>query len=153
MPKIKDLVAVYVDSAFVLFPIDSERYELIAHVARYVSSLNGGPAPYPHEKDERINGFLQAMEESFLLGAQALSLDLALDSDSESMSAVSRDRALRVKLALDGTPLAGIYGPRGMDQDDLVREICLCLWLKFFVSVVAPDPYQRLSRKDRRYST
>lgn len=70
MSKIKDLATVTVDNAFMLFPVNRERYELADLVESWaiafmVSIGTCERQPLPHSQDERINRFLVETNKTF----------------------------------------------------------------------------------------
>ncbi len=72
MIKVKDLVEVTVDSAFTLFPLDVERYELYVAAKNVVAGrLYSLPQCYDHA-DPRIRLFLIETEQLYFRAAFAL---------------------------------------------------------------------------------
>lgn len=94
MTKIKDLAVLAVDSAFTLFPIDSERYELRA-VLSDICTFGAGEST---SKDARVNQWLLGLQQRLLQAATCF--HLAHNSDGKDLSALDRDRARRVEATL-----------------------------------------------------
>jgi len=91
--KIKDLVAVNVDTAFSLFPIDSERYELIVAVRDIVATPLGAAMVTVNHPDTKISEFLMQVYKNFSLGAEAV--QKTWHSGEANVSAITLDRAQR----------------------------------------------------------
>lgn len=100
MPKIKDLAVIAVDNAFTLFPVDSERYELLSALDCFLAC----PGDYRDDQkvlqtsDERINRWVFMTDESLTLGA--LSYRAVIDLPKAKLSSLTRDRARRCKATL-----------------------------------------------------
>lgn len=148
MSKVKDLVTVSVDSAFINFPIDQERYELLACVAEVADHYLDSSERYYHDTltKDGVQAYVRQVEENFLLGASSLAHYVTSDDPERFLSAAMRDRASRTKAALWGTPMADLRGPRGFDDDDLVDEILKYLWMKYFICLARASRRQQLSR-------
>jgi hypothetical protein len=104
MTRLKSLVTVTVDNVFRAFPIDSERYELIACVAAIVENVSDDvPMGIAAIEDERIRAFLYGTAENFALGAIA-HLQVSLRGE-HGTSGVGIDRARRFALCLNSDDL------------------------------------------------
>lgn len=94
MTKIKDLITVHVDTAFRMFPIDCERYELALFMLDRVAMPNFGYVDKSSlSQDTRINDFVVNAEENFANAAESL---WSILYDPVNASSVCRDRARRI---------------------------------------------------------
>jgi hypothetical protein len=102
MTKIKDLVTVTVDNVFRLFPVDDERYELVAQVIDVKECLfQGGFSQTAITTDnDRIKMFLSQTLENFAMGASAL-LRYRLCGPREVLPPIVCDRAKRAALSMN----------------------------------------------------
>lgn len=99
MPKIKDLVTVITDNAFLLFPVDVERYELYDTIVRMETCYYCGLPFWLSDEDSRVQEFIRDSMAKFLVGAA--SSRIVCDSDPEiSLGANIRDKALRFNASL-----------------------------------------------------
>lgn len=103
MTKIKDLVTVSVDNAFLLFPIDSERYELAGCVMAYNCGILSYAAGERFDtRDMRVRAFILETEENFRKAATAYAR--LFTSPWECLKAVDFDRAKRVIASFESRP-------------------------------------------------
>lgn len=131
MTKIKDLVSVTVDSAFVLFPIDIERYELFVAVAWEVQSLlNRGRPTVSPGLNEGVNSFIRHTNANFSLSARDFTRVMS-EGPEGNYRPITVDRARRVQASIPNAAvvkLASRWNP-----DDMHEDVVLHLWLEFFV--------------------
>lgn len=148
--KIKDLVTVHADTAFALFPIDSERYELCAAVAHMVRlAIRGRSTDELPSWDPRIKEVLDQTRSNFVTGARAF-VDLRILGPNNLTDLVV-DRARRCEASVRDLPSYRIdcMWDRGEALDDTLCD----LWAKFFEKMVNLPQYQHSSQEDRRNPT
>jgi hypothetical protein len=132
MTKIKDLVTVQVDSAFSLFPIDSERYELCIAAIDYLrTTYIGGPERPSPDRDERVKEFLAQIDSNFNTCASAY-VATRIDPEGQYLPIVL-DRAKRCEASLsvvDGLEITALW-----DRYDALQEVRGHLWVLFVLNL------------------
>lgn len=130
--KIKDLVAVNVDTAYSLFPIDSERYELVVAVRDIVATPLGAAEVVIRHSDSRIEEFLSQVYKNFYLGAEAAGK--VYYSQDANVSAITLDRARRCEASYSAWfwhNSGGSGSSNSQFQDDFNH-----LWLEFLLQLL-----------------
>lgn len=102
MTKAKCLVTVMVDSVFVQFPIDDERYELITAVGRAWHNRKVGQRSILPSGSAHINMTVASIEETLQRGSRALMTE-SFHGSSAIMSRLDRDRSRRTYASIDRT--------------------------------------------------
>lgn len=100
MTKIKDLVTVQLDNTYRLFPIDSERYELIIALSRRLTNRKVHCTEVAEHVDETVMAFIDAVEAQ--LNRCATSYVYIVHLFEEPKSLLELDQARRVEAALTG---------------------------------------------------
>lgn len=150
MTKIKDLVSVVLDNVFVMFPIDSERYELTSAAFTYWQNrlISETASCAAVSSDSRICDMLEAIDQTFLRCVQAYLRSSSIRADEPT--ALDIDRSNRVKAAFHDVHLPlSVYGstPR------LGRAICTFLWSSLVDQLLHDKALQSTVPTDRRLST
>jgi hypothetical protein len=99
MTKVKDLATVNVDNAFLLFPVDKERYELFVRVRDWVSD-GVRPIDLLHEADEvwRVKEWYSYVHKN--LTEAALAFRQIYVCKHNLLNGITVDRARRVQATL-----------------------------------------------------
>jgi hypothetical protein len=122
MTQIKDLVTVAYDNAFLMFPVDEERYELIVALYRY-----GGNLPALKEAvDTRIYEWIAATLGNFQRCCDAV-------HSVNANRSLNLDRARRVQHSLPFVDVGSI------SSDGLHTMLCSFLWAKLHSSLSYAD--------------
>lgn len=132
MTKIKDLVTVLCDNALLFFPVDDERYELVAAVD-LVSSWEFSSADlqrYEHG-NWRVNLFLRSVDERIRTNASAYATRVAFPE--MRLRPVELRRARCVSASILRLYPSGIEGAfRGWSVSDVYAYTCDFLWHAFY---------------------
>jgi hypothetical protein len=99
MTKVRDLVTVMMDSVFMQFPVDDERYELILAVGRrWHCRLYGNDSVLP-SGDAHVNLTIASLVETLQRGSDALAAESFRPQDL--LSKLDYDRARRTYASID----------------------------------------------------
>jgi hypothetical protein len=141
MTKIKDLVTVHVDTAYRLFPIDAERYELCVVIGTAIRTFKD-PSSYTFEhRDPRVKEFLQQTQSNFLLGCQSMySAWIACDPRCTD---IVFDRARRCEASL----ASWLWSHTDSNEADSIRVNLGFLWVELLAALLSPVQQPRLSTK------
>jgi hypothetical protein len=119
MSKIKDLATVTVDVAFRLFPIDQERYELLACVGnhtlrvydeQYVSVSDSG--------NDAINEFMRQTDANFLSAATAFQRTCSAGFP-RNLPTIVEDRSRRFEATVNRSTINGMRATRVLSNKPL----------------------------------
>lgn len=148
MTKIKDLVTVLVDNAFLLFPVDTERYELRGHACAYLLRLHGLREKHPSDQDERVKSFLDETDKTIVRCSFAFARDFSTDS---SRTKADDHRARLVMASFDRLDLQDCWDQVDFADAAAVRN---ALWWLFIVAIQDRRSIgQQIVPKDKGAST
>jgi hypothetical protein len=130
MTKLKDLATVTVESAFRLFPVDTERYELYVAVGRHVMnpSDEGCMKTFPITGSHTINEWFLATIENVNCLADAF---VRVSAELPGLPAIVYDRARRVTATISNSYDDLVFCPTellGAPVERVVHELWRCIY-------------------------
>jgi hypothetical protein len=129
MTKLKSLVTVTVENVFRSFPIDSERYELVAAVGTMKEVFfEEDVLSTDLVGDERMKAFLYGVIENFGLGATSMLQTYAIGSYPTTIPQIVFDRARRAAASMN--QFDAEYQWEKTPREN-VRMWMWCLWSNF----------------------
>lgn len=122
MTKIKDLVTVSLDSMLVLFPIDSERYELAIAVGQHWKHRNNGLTDALPSGDKFLNDTVLALEDTFIRNADALA-SVLYEPNAYADDKDAQGRARRTRASIEDEVFFEICD-RTATRDSFAMQLC-----------------------------
>jgi hypothetical protein len=147
MSKIKDLATVSVNTAFRLFPIDQERYELVVWVENHIQRVyDEQDISVIASGNDAINEFLRQTDANFLSAATAFQRTCSAGFP-RSLPTIVEDRSRRFEATVNRSTINGMRATRVLSNKPLWACVA-ALWDETYREMlltrgfVGKSPYQ-----------